>query len=757
MTFDERILSDVNPAQREAVLHGEGPLLILAGAGSGKTRVITYRIAHLLSRGVNPWNILAITFTNKAAQELRRRVDALTLPAAAPSELFPRAPAGGLGRSVWVSTFHSFCAQFLRVEAKALGMDPNYVVYDDDDQRKIIKECLQELSLDETKHKPGQVLAVISRAKDDLLDADSYAIHALAQNDPFRQKAATIYAVYQKKLAQANALDFGDLILKTVVALRDNAAVREKYQQRFRHILIDEYQDTNHAQYLMVKHLVSPPKNLCVVGDDDQAVYSWRGADIRNIMEFERDYPGAKVVKLEQNYRSTEPILAAAHSVIRRNQFRKDKKLWTERTGGEPVRFQEFANEIEEARFIVGETARLLAEGAVQRRDVAVFYRTNAQSRVLEDAFRRENIPYIVVGSVRFYERQEVKDALAYLRLLLNPADSISVKRVVNVPPRGLGKTTLQALENHAALHGTTFYDAIVQAARVPNLTAAARGNLQKFLDVVRELRPKLESLTASQMVRAILEQTGYWAHWEGKVDDDPEAAARLDNLQELVNAAKDFEESSEDKSLAVFLERVSLASDLDAWKEEEGAVTLMTVHLAKGLEFPAVYVTGLEEGLFPIGESAFSQEELEEERRLCYVAMTRARERLMLTSAASRKIYGRSHWNVPSRFVQEAGLAIVPAAGPSPFLPSADRPSSPARGEATRPVVAGFDPDEDASSSYPTRKPLRVGMRVRHPSFGSGEILEKSGSGENVKVTVLFDSGARKNILARYADFEFL
>ncbi len=752
MALSEQLLSTLNPPQRQAVTHGEGPLLILAGAGSGKTRVITYRIAHLLTENVQPWNILAITFTNKASQELRKRVDDLT---------------GGRGRGVWISTFHSFCAQFLRVEAKNLGMDPHYVVYDQDDQKQLIKECLRELSLDETKHKPGQIISIISRAKDDLLDADSYAIHALAQNDPFRQKVATIYAIYQRKLIKANAVDFGDLIMKSVIALRDNLAIREKYQQRFKYILVDEYQDTNHGQFLLVKHMVTPPKNICVVGDDDQSIYSWRGADIRNILEFERDYHGATVVKLEQNYRSTEAILDCAYKVIKNNQNRKAKTIWTAQKGGEPVKFQEFANEQEEAGFVGREAARLMETGAVQRRDVAVFYRTNAQSRVLEDIFRRMNIPYALVGSMRFYERMEVKDMMAYLRLLVNPADSISVKRVVNVPARGLGKTSIQALENYAIATGVTLFEAIVQSARVPGLTSGARGNLQKFLDIIAGLKPKVATLTASQMVQAALEQTGYWMHWEQQVDSDPEAATRLDNLQELVNAAKDFEENAEkdfeknsgkesvetaDKSTTAFLEKVSLVSDLDGLKDDaEGAVTLMTVHLAKGLEFPAVFVTGLEEGLFPIGESAFDQQELEEERRLCYVAMTRAKEHLYLTSAASRKIYGRSHWNVPSRFIQEAGLVTAPAiAGPPvPFAPK----------EEYRPVIGSFDPDEESPSTavVGALRPLRVGMRVKHPTFGPGRILDKSGAGENVKVTVMFDAGSRKSILARYASFEIL
>jgi len=731
------LLNTLNTPQREAVTHGAGPLLILAGAGSGKTRVITYRIAHLLSEGVEPWNILAVTFTNKAAAEMRRRVDELT---------------GGRGRGVWISTFHSFCAQFLRVEARAVGLDPHYVIYDDGDQTQVMKECLREQNLDEKKFKPNQVLNVISRAKDDLLDSDSYAIHALAQNDPFREVVANLYRAYQKKLVKANALDFGDLILRTTVALRDTAALREKYQARFRYVLVDEYQDTNHAQYVLTKNLVAPPRNLCVVGDDDQSVYSFRGADIRNILEFERDYANARVVKLEQNYRSTQSILDAAHNVIKRNRFRKDKKLWTDAPGGEPVRFREFGDEQEEARTVAQESSRHLAAGR-RRSDIAVFYRTNAQSRVLEDAFRRENIPYVLVGSVRFYERMEVKDVLAYLRVAVNPADSVAVKRVINVPARGLGKTTLESLDRVAAARGVSFYEAAVATAQNPEAPTAVRGNLTKFLDIIKGLREAAFQATASVLVQRVLEDAGYWAHWESQTESDPEAAFRLDNLQELVNAAKEFEESSEEKTAAAFLEKVSLASGLDVLKGDEGAVTLMTVHLAKGLEFPIVYVTGLEEGLFPIGESAFEEKELEEERRLAYVAITRARELLTLTSAASRKIYGRSHWNTPSRFVTEAGLVVEKPA--RAFAAPIAEHAPPAAG----PVIGVFDPDGEAlpAEGVPASgpRPLRIGQRVKHPMFGSGKILDKSGSGENVKVTVLFDSGARKQILARYANFE--
>jgi DNA helicase-2/ATP-dependent DNA helicase PcrA len=751
MALDPKLLETLNPPQREAVTHGEGPLLILAGAGSGKTRVITFRIAHLLSEGVPAWNILAVTFTNKAAAEMRHRVDDLT---------------GGAGRGVWISTFHAFCAQFLRVEAAAVGLDPHYVIYDSNDQAQVLKEVLRELKLDEKKYKPNHVLGVISRAKDDLLDAESYAIHAMAQNDPFRQVAATLYGHYQKKLNKANALDFGDLILRTSVALRDNIPLRQKYQARFRHVMVDEYQDTNHAQYLLAKHLVAPPKNLCVVGDDDQSIYSFRGADVRNILEYERDYAGAKVVKLEQNYRSTQPILTAAHNVISKNKFRKDKQLWTDKGEGKPVEFQEFADELQEAAFVARESAQHLATGR-RRSDIAVFYRTNAQSRVLEDAFRRENIPYTLVGSLRFYERMEVKDVLAYLRVAVNPADSVAVKRIINVPARGIGKTTIQALDVDAAARGLSFFEAAVEMARNPEAPAGARGNLNKFLDIMKTLRAAVPTATASLMVQTVLESAGYWAYWEEQAGTDPEAAHRLDNLQELVNASKEFEDAMDDKTVASFLEKVSLASGLDVLKEDGGSVTLMTVHLAKGLEFPVVYVTGLEEGLFPIGESSFDEKELEEERRLAYVAITRARELLTLTAASSRRIYGRSHWNIPSRFVMEAGLIEAPISrGSAPSsTPWGREPSgfSPSRGGgqsrgATAPAPLGsYDPDEDSAvpSTSKGPPPLRPGQRVRHPVFGEGKILDKSGTGENVKVVVLFDSGARKQILARYANFD--
>ncbi|HRY29440.1 MAG TPA: 3'-5' exonuclease, partial [Elusimicrobiota bacterium] len=641
---------------------------------------------------------------------------------------------------MWAGTFHAFGAWFLRHEAGRLGYPRSFIIYDSEDQRSLVNKCIRDLKLKTSKGTDSTVAWLIAMAKDTLQDYTR--ITCKLDFDP-----GPVIALYEERKKAYGAFDFGDLLKVPGEMLQSMPEVKGRYQSLFRYLLVDEYQDTNMAQYVMLMGLVNSEQNICVVGDDDQSIYSWRGANVRNILEFERDYPGAAVVKLEQNYRSTETILAAAWKIIRRNKFRKEKRLWTDQAGGLPVRFQEFANELEEARAVARETARLLAAGEVVRRDVAVFYRTNAQSRVLEDAFRRENIPYSVVGGVRFYERAEVRDVLAFLRVLLNPADSVSLKRILNVPPRGIGKTTVQALEKYALAHGVSFYESIVQSARVPDLTSAARGNLQKFLDILRPLAVKMAVTGAAAMVQAVLEETGCWDHWQEQTDDDPEAAYRLDNLQELVNAAKEFEESSEDRSTALFLERVSLVSDIDGWNDADGSATFMTVHLAKGLEFPAVFMTGMEEGLFPIGESAFDEEELEEERRLCYVGMTRARRHLFLTAAASRKIYGKSHWNVPSRFVQEAELASVPAPAPG-------------RSEEYGAVVGAFDPDELNRAALPTPgglRPLQVGMRVRHPSFGEGRIAGRSGAGENLKVTVDFDSGMRKTIVARYASFEIL
>ena len=708
-------LETLNPCQREAVLHGEGPLLILAGAGTGKTRVITYRIARLIEQGFSPHRILAVTFTNKAAEEMRRRVDEL---------------APGCERQAWVSTFHSFANRLLRLESKEVSLSPHFTIFDEEDQKKLIREALAELGLEDQKNKAGLYLALISRAKDDLLDCDSYAIHTLTSSDAFRPTVAKVYQAYQKKLEKLGGLDFGDLLMKAVWLLREKPAVRERYQNLFQHILIDEYQDTNHAQYRLVKILAEKHRNLCVVGDDDQSIYKFRGADIRNILEFEQDFQGARVVTLEQNYRSTQNILDAAWKVVRRNLRRKTKKLWTENSGGEKVRVQEASCESEEAAYVARRIQSLLEEG-FSLRDFAVFYRTNAQSRSFEEAFRHARFPYVVVGAVRFYERREVKDALAYARVLVNPSDDLSLFRILNVPHRGIGKQSREILEKIRQNQGQSLWEVLERAESVPGLGPSCRNSLKELRRTLLTLQEQAGKLPASQTMRLILETSGYLRELEEQTETDPDAASRINNLQELVNAMKEFEEEKKEQnspgSLAAYLEEVALQSAVDSYSEEDSKITLMTVHLAKGLEFPAVFVTGLEEGLFPIGSGA-SDEDLEEERRLAYVAMTRAKKLLHLTYSNTRRLFGQTYYNLPSRFIEEAEV-----------LPPSDRPAP-----ADRPRLA--------EAQTPA---LKMGTRVRHPDFGEGRIIEKSGSGEAMKVTVLFDTGSWKKLLLRYAPLE--
>ncbi|MDX6769220.1 MAG: UvrD-helicase domain-containing protein, partial [Elusimicrobiota bacterium] len=638
-------LAKLNPEQRAGAEQLDGPLLVLAGAGTGKTRVITYRVARLIETGVPPEKILAVTFTNKAAGEMRKRIEEL---------------APGKGSLVWACTFHSFGARLLRQHHELLKLPRHFTIYDASDQKKLVVDSMKELGLEDQKSKAGLFVGIISRAKDDLLDAESYAIHAMTSVDQSRQTAAKIYKAYQKRLDHSGALDFGDLLLKTCQLLRDHPEVREHWQTVFSHLLVDEYQDTNHSQYILTKTLAAKHKNVCVVGDDDQSIYSWRGANIRNILEFERDFPNAKVVTLERNYRSTARILDAAALVIHHNKTRKPKKLWTEKEAGEEIRVQELPNEGEEAHWIVRRVADEVEKGR-SLREVAVFYRTNAQSRSFEEAMRRARMPYKIVGAMRFYERKEIKDAIAYARVIVNPADSVSLMRVVNCPPRGLGAKSLELVEAYALQHGLTMWDAFGAHAQVEGLGPKAHSAIDEMMKSFEKLRGATEGLPAGGAMAVIMEATGYWAWIESEVDTDPEAAGRLANLQELLNAVKEYDEreksASGTSSLAKYLEDITLQTDLDKYDESEAAVTLMTVHLAKGLEFPVVFLTGLEEGLFPIGGGNATPEDLEEERRLCYVGITRARERLYLTYAATRRLFGQVYANLPSRFILEAKL----------------------------------------------------------------------------------------------------
>jgi len=751
-------LSSLNPEQKEAVAYRGGPLLVLAGAGTGKTRVIVYRIASLIADGAPPGRILAVTFTNKAAAEMRNRIDGLV---------------PGQGARVWVHTFHAFAARLLRRHAVEMKLNPSFTIYDQDDQKRLVVQSLKELGLEGEKNKASLFVSVISRAKDDLLDAKSYAIHAMAQRDPFRDTVARVYERYQAKLDAAGALDFGDLLLKAAETLRDNERLRSYYQKFFEHLLVDEYQDTNHAQYMVTKTLAAQHRNLCVVGDPDQSIYHFRGADIRNILEFEEDFKDTKAVKLEQNYRSTPDILDAAGAVIRNNRQRQDKKLWTQKPSGLPVEVRELNDEREEARWITGRIVNLLGEGASPK-DVAVFYRTNAQSRQFEDAMRLASLPHRVVGSVRFYERKEVKDVIAYARAAINPSDAVSLARILNEPPRGIGKAAEECLHAHARLNSTGLREALAGAESVVGLSAAARRGAADLDRMLTSLSEDVRNLAPAEAMQAVYRKSRYWDWLEADVDVDPEVAGRLGNLQELLNAVQEFQERFKEEEetypgegteepasggeptaaldrgpgaparLARFLEDASLQSGADTYDEAQKCVTLMTVHLAKGLEFPTVFVTGLEEGLFPISAGSSSDDDLEEERRLCYVAMTRAKERLVLTYAASRRLFGKSYTNIPSRFVLEASL-------PGLRKLQAEGLARAQLREAAGGAPGGAAPPADEPPP-PQLLRIKMGMRVRHPEFGPGRIVEKSGAGESMKVTIEFDSGHTRKLLVRYA-----
>ncbi|MGQ9778528.1 MAG: DNA helicase PcrA [Bacillota bacterium] len=696
-------LADLNERQREAVCHTEGPLLVLAGAGSGKTRVLTYRIAYLLAQGVPPGAILAVTFTNKAAEEMRSRVVALVGPVA---------------KKIWVGTFHATCARILRADGKEIGIDPRFVIYDVQDQVAAVKEALAKLELSEKDFPPRSVLASISAAKNALVDPAAYEQTAFT----FREKTvARLYPVYQEILRRCRALDFDDLLVETVRLFRTRPEVLRRYQDRWRYILIDEYQDTNHAQYVLVNLLAQKYRNICVVGDDDQSIYGFRQADIRNILEFEKDYPEARVVKLEQNYRSTKNILAAANGVIDRNLGRKPKRLWTENPAGEPVVVRRTFDEREEALFVVGEIERLCREEGRALSEFAVLYRTNAQSRPFEEILIQRGLPYRVVGGLRFYERKEIRDLLAYLRFIENPADVLSFRRIVNVPKRGIGEVSVERVIDFAAEKGIDLLAAIARAEAIPELSAKARAGLACFARAVTVAR---EAGSVLATTKTILAESGYMD--ELRREGTPEAQARLENIEEFLALAGRFDRESEDPSLASFLETVTLVAEADEYDPAAEAVTLMTLHAAKGLEFPVVFLVGLEEGLFP-HLRAKEEGDLEEERRLCYVGMTRAMERLYLTYTSLRAVYGDPRPTVPSRFLGEIPPEVVAAA------------------EAPAKKV-------EVSTGPPSPLSYRLGERVIHPKWGPGTIVEIKGSGEEALLVVAFPGMGIKTLAVAYA-----
>ena len=739
------LMQGLNEPQRRAVACLQGPLLIVAGAGSGKTRVLTFRIANLLEHGVPPYRILAITFTNKAAREMRERVDALI---------------GDAAQDVWLSTFHSFCARFLRMELEHYGRyAKNFVIYDAADSKGLIRECLKELNIDEKHTAPGAVQAHISDAKNRLLDVAAFTAQA---TDFFAEQVAKIYALYQSKLQENNALDFDDLLMLTVELLTKNEELRTKYQKKFQYILVDEYQDTNGAQYAITKLLAAEHRNICVVGDADQSIYGWRGADMRNIMNFEKDYPEATVILLEQNYRSTKNILAAANAVIENNLTRKKKELWTDNPTGDRITIYEGATEKNEASYIVREVERLHTMFHVKYGDIAVLYRTNAQSRNIEEAFYATGVPYAMVGSVRFYDRREIKDIIAYLRVIYNPRDTLSLLRIINVPRRGLGPTSIARMMETAEEYRISLFEVITDAqllSMIPKLSAKVKLALEEFAAMVFTFMGQLGTRPIHEIVEDVIETSGYAAALEEEKKEDNRD--RLENLREFISVAKNFDDGAAEgeNGLADFLAQIALISDVDQTEQSDGTVTLMTFHAAKGLEFPAVFMAGMEEGLFPHSRTLLDDTEIEEERRTCYVGITRAERRLYLTYARQRTIYGRTEMSRPSRFLAEIPEELVEHkeadffGGTDLRAPSniwSERSTHTERKRYMPPpqhtAADGSVIRPDASAAF------QAGDAVRHSKWGDGRIVAISGSGEDAELSIAFPGEGIKKFVQKYA-----
>ena len=708
----EGLLKDLNPAQKQAVQKTEGPLMILAGAGSGKTRVITYRIAYLLGLGIDPERILAVTFTNKAAEEMLNRVKRLV----------------GHIQGLWIGTFHSICVRILRRNIERIGYRNNFTIYDELDQTHLVKECLKELSLNEKEYRPSAVLNRISGAKNQLMDPQEYSQWI---GNFFEQKVSEVYSLYQKKLQANNALDFDDLIMKTVLLFAQSEETLREYQDRFQYIMIDEYQDTNHAQYRLINLLAKGHQNICVVGDPDQAIYRWRGADFTNLLRFEDDYQNSVQIVLDQNYRSTQNILNASNHLIRFNRMRKEKNLWTHKEQGTPLSYFGGSNEHEEVDFVVNQLERLKRMDQRKYRDMVIFYRIHAQSRVFEDGLRRAGIPYQIVGGVSFYQRKEIKDIVAYLRLIEGTGDSVSFKRVVNVPPRGIGDATLEKFEKWREEKHLRIFDALSQVQEIQVLSSKSRQALQNFYEMIEELRRKKEKLTVPDLVADWVEKIGYFA--ELRKSDAVTSESRIENVQEFVSFAQEYVLESEHPSLRDFLERISLVSDVDQWEDESDKLTLMTLHSAKGLEFPVVFIVGLEEGIFPHANSSMDEEEMEEERRLLYVGMTRAKERLFLSAASSRLIYGRRAMAYPSRFLQEIPSELI-----------------------KRVNLFDYEYFSETDGEEKTQEKVYeyvIGQKVLHPVFGLGEVLEVDKESCGFKVRVAFEKNpSPKWLMTRFA-----
>lgn len=741
------IYDTLNEQQSEAVLHTEGPLLILAGAGSGKTRVLTHRIAYLIEeKGVNPWNILAITFTNKAAGEMRERVDQLV----------------GFGsESIWVSTFHSTCVRILRRHIDLLGYDTNFTIYDADDQKTLMKDVCKLLNIDTKVYRERSLLNAISHAKDELVTPEEFLLQA--GGDFSQKKIAEVYAEYEKQLRANNALDFDDLLVKTVQLFQTQKDVLEYYQERFRYIMVDEYQDTNTVQFELIRLLASKYRNLCVVGDDDQSIYKFRGANIKNILNFEQVFEDAKVIKLEQNYRSTGNILNAANTVIRNNMGRKDKTLWTDKGEGEKISLRQFDSAYDEAEYIVDEIRKNVAKGDVTYHDHAILYRTNAQSRMFEEKFVTANIPYKIVGGVNFYARREIKDLLAYLKTVDNGKDDLAVRRIINVPKRGIGLTSTNRVQEYASRHEIGFYDALCGVDLIPDIGRGA-SKLESFVALIEHFKTDAKDLSLSDLMQEIIEETGYVESL--RADEGEEADARIENIDELLSKIAAYEETCEEQNepatLSGFLEEVALVADIDSLDEDSDYVILMTLHSAKGLEFPHVYLAGMEDGIFPsyMTVTADDPEEMEEERRLCYVGITRAEEELTLTCARRRMIRGETQYNKMSRFIKEIPRELLSTG--AVFEKEKEEPVKQAAYLQARQAFR--------KQAFTAPKPVRqfgnpggdgpgygVGDRVRHMKFGEGTVTALTEGGRDYEVTVDFDTAETKKMFAAFAKLKKL
>lgn len=721
------LLTGLNKEQQQAVQHTEGPLLILAGAGSGKTKVLTVRIAHLLAQGINPYEILAITFTNKAAKEMKSRVEGLV---------------GDVANRIWLSTFHSFCAKFLRFEIDSfLGYNSNFTIYDTSDSQAVIKAALKALNLDDKYYPVGAMIAAISDAKNQLLFASDFRKQA---RDFYQQKVADVYEYYERELRKNNALDFDDLLLVAVKLLQSNAAVLDKYSHRFRYVMIDEYQDTNHAQYLLAKLLASHWKNIAVVGDADQSIYAWRGADIQNILDFEKDYPNCTSIKLEQNYRSTKIILDAANAVIDNNEGRPEKNLWTDKTEGAKIQHFTAQSEHEEAAFIGDTIAKRHDIHDVPYGDMAILYRTNAQSRVLEEALIKRALPYTMVGGTKFYDRKEIKDVLAYLRVLYNPFDDLSLLRIINVPKRSIGATTVAKLQEYARANGTSLFMTLTQLHLIDSIKGKTKEKLEEFGILIFTLVSEMENRTVLDILESILDRTGYLAQLEESTD--PQDQARAENIGELLSVAKDFQDTNPSGTVEDFLEQVALVNDVDSFEQEESKVTLMTLHAAKGLEFPIVFLCGLEEGLFPHSRTLMNPEEIEEERRLAYVGITRAEKELYISNATTRTVFGRTSSYLPSRFIDEIPEELVDGLRAKRKVPD---------------DIKRHVPQHMSVTSRPVTKPIvrneviadwKVGDTAIHSKWGNGKVINVTGEGAGMKLTIEFPTQGVRVVMAKFA-----